>query len=44
MLSGQSDFDTRAKSKAPYVTEDICQSSLDFKPNSDKILTQTDRK
>lgn len=40
-IASQKAFDSKAKVMAAYVTEDVIKNSLDFKPDPDKMVTQT---
>lgn len=40
-ISTQKEFDAKAKAMTPLVTEDVVKNSLDFKPDTDRMMTQT---
>ncbi|WP_349550052.1 hypothetical protein [Leuconostoc pseudomesenteroides] len=43
-LASQEAFDGRAEAMKPLVTESVRKTSLDFKPDSDRLMTQTGMK
>ncbi|MCK8605723.1 hypothetical protein LNP18_06345 [Leuconostoc citreum] len=40
-ISTQKEFDGKAKSMTPLVTQEVVDHSLDFKPDTDRMMTQT---
>lgn len=40
-IATQKEFDDKAKAMTPFVTQDVVEKSLDFKPDTDRMMTQT---
>lgn len=40
-IATQKEFDNKAKAMTPLVSRDVVKSSLDFKPDTDRMMTQT---
>lgn len=40
-IATQKEFDDKAKAMTPFVTQDVVAKSLDFKPDTDRMMTQT---
>ena len=40
-IGTQQEFDHKATAMAPLVTKDVVRNSLDFKPDTDRMMTQT---
>lgn len=40
-IANQKEFDSKAKAMSPLVSQEVINDSLDFKPDTDRMMTQT---